>query len=80
MVDGAQLIDIILNNGFAVGIAIFLVRFVALEVNKKLDKIVELQREIVSLQKEIAETQREIKELLKRLEVKLEILEVRKSE
>lgn len=55
-----QLIELIVNNGFAIAIGVFLIRWVTIELNKKLDTIIELQ-------KEIAETQRQIVELQQRL-------------
>ena len=62
--DGLE--TLIVNMGFAVGVAAFLIKWMTGELNKKLDKIIEIQEQIVQTQQEIVATQRQIAILLER--------------
>lgn len=55
-----QLIELVANNGFAIVIGIFLIRWITVELNKKLDTIIELQKQIADTQRQLVELQQKV--------------------
>ena len=64
MVDGFD--SLIVNMGFAVAVASFLIKWMTQELNKKLDKIIETQEMIAKTMNEVATTQKLLIELLRK--------------
>lgn len=55
-----QLIELVANNGFAIVIGLFLIRWITVELNKKLDTIIELQKQIADTQRQLVELQQKV--------------------
>ena len=77
--EGVDFYSLVVNAGFAVAVAAFLVRWVTKtfngfidwvknDVNDRLEAIAETQQKIVELQKEIVELQRQIMRLVEAIE------------
>lgn len=60
-----DLLTLVANTGFAIGVAVFLIRWVTVTLNSKLDTIIQTQQMLTQTMNEVANTQRLLVELLK---------------
>jgi len=51
-------IEILINTGFAIAVASFLIKYLVTELNKKLDKLIELSEKQIELLREMCRRKR----------------------
>lgn len=52
------LLELLLNTGFAIAVASFLIKYLVTELNKKLDKLIELSEKQIDLLRDLCRRRR----------------------